>query len=335
MGIFDPSVEYATGSEFGLMTYTAVPDPAHVHIAIAASTDGGATWHYQSDVSRAESITIATEDDDVCGVDTCAGTFVQESSSLVIDADDPDVDRRLKVFAHGYFHTGTERWLRLGYLAMYTAATPEGPWAETKLFGWPSPSPISTTGVTHDVATDPSLSGLRDCFIVAEPGGLKRPSGELDLALSCPVVTGSSDTIEVRLLRSSDHGTTWSVVSTLLTPDDALALGSTTRRINGADLFLVGDRPHLIVSPEGPVNGPDGTFEGYRGCLIVAVEDLSAGRVVRCDVAPVVEAAYLGEPGRFVGACSAAEGATANGVLLPIPDFGAPDVFRIFTAPLQ
>jgi len=335
MGIFDASLEYAAGSEFGLMTYTAVPDPAHVHIAIAASIDGGSTWHYQSDVTLAQPITIATLDEDVCGADTCTGTFVHESSSLVIDPEDPDVDRRLKVFAHGYFHSPTERWLRLGYLALYTAAAPEGPWAETRLFGWPSPSPVSTAGVVRDISEDPTLSELADCFIVAEPGGMLSPSGELDLALSCPVVGGDSDTIEVRLLRSSDHGATWRVVSTLLTPDDALRLGSTTPRINGADLFLAAGQPRLIVSPEGPVDGPDGTFEGYRGCLVLPFEDLERGQLAQCDGGPRVEAAYLGEPGRFVGACSAADGATPLGMFLPIPEFGASDVFRLFAAPLD
>ena len=42
LGIIDPSVEYAAGAGAGLMTYTAVPDFAHVHIAIAESADNGA-----------------------------------------------------------------------------------------------------------------------------------------------------------------------------------------------------------------------------------------------------------------------------------------------------
>jgi hypothetical protein len=69
-----------------------------------------------------------------------------------------------------------------------------------------------------------------------------------------------------------------------------------TPRINGADLFVAGGRPYLIVSPEGQVNGPDGVFEGYRGCFVLPLEDLSSGRVARCDGEPVIEAAFRGDP---------------------------------------
>ena len=80
----------------------------------------------------------------------------------------------------------------------------------------------------------------------------------------------------------------------VLSPDDARALGSTTPRINGSDLFEAQGASWLVVSPEGPVDGPDGTFDGYRGCLVVAIEDLDAGRVARCVGVPVVRTAYLG-----------------------------------------
>src|SRR5262249_4518491 len=73
-GFIDPSVEYPLGASGGLMTYTTVPDPAHVHIAIAASVDAGATWHYQAEVTQAQPITIDTTDMAVCGATTCNGT---------------------------------------------------------------------------------------------------------------------------------------------------------------------------------------------------------------------------------------------------------------------
>jgi hypothetical protein len=332
MGIIDPSVEYAAGATGGLMTYTAAPDPAHVHIAIAASVDAGASWHRQADVTVAAPITISTSDGKPCGAAACTGTFVHESSSLVLDGTDPDASRRLKVFAHGYFYDSA-RHLDLGYIGLYTAAAPDGPWTETKLFGWPSSSPVSTSGVAYDVHSDPRIPEMHDCFIVGEPGALGRPDGTIDLALGCVVATGGS-WIDVRLLRSKDHGLTWSFVATLLSRSDADALGAVQHQINGPDLFRANGAVHLVVSPDGPVNGPSATtFDGYRGCIVVEVADLDAGVVARCGGAPIVEAAYLGAPGQFVGACSADEGASAAGMLIPVPDFSAsPDVFRIWAS---
>lgn len=332
-GWIDPSIEYPAGADFGLMSYTTVPDEPHVHTAIAVSTDHGASWHYQGDVTAAVPITIDSSDPAVCGATTCTGTWVHESSSLVLDPSDPDPDRRLKVFVHSYFY-GAMQWFRLGYVALYTSATPDGPWTETKLFGWDSPSSVSSTGVVYNVQTDPQLAGLDDCFIVAEPGANVRADGTIDVALGCVKIAGSVGTIEIRLVRSTDHGASWSFVSTLLTPDDGTLLGAAQRHINGADLFYAGGSYHLIVTPDGPVDAPGGggTFDGYRGCEVVAIEDLDAGTVARCGGAPVVEAAYMGEPGRFTGACSAAEGDTVDGVLIPEPDFAFADPYRVFAA---
>src|SRR5262245_6713548 len=232
-GFIDPSVEYPVGAHFGLMTYTTGPDAAHVHIAIAASTDAAASWHYQAEVTHATPITIDTTDNSICGQAQCSGTLVDESSSLVIDPSDPDPARRLKVFAHEYFF-GTDRQFLTGYLAMYTAAMPAGPWTRTKLFGWPSSSSLSTAGVQYNIHDIPELAYW---VIVAEPGALARTSGELDLALGCPVFTPSGTTIDIRLVRSTDHAATWHYVSKLLAPDDGAALGAAHRQLNGADLF--------------------------------------------------------------------------------------------------
>lgn len=333
-GWIDPSIEYPDPADFGLMSYTTVPDEAHVHTAIAVSTDHGASWHYQGDVTASTPITIDSSDPAVCGATTCTGTWVHESSSLVLDPTDPDPARRLKVFVHSYFY-GAMQWFRLGYMALYTAADPAGPWTETKLFGWDSPSSVSSTGVVYNVQTDPRLAGLNDCFVVAEPGANVRADGTLDLSLSCVRIIGGQSSIEVRLVRSTDHGATWSFVSTLLSPDDAIALGAAHPQINGSDLFYANGAYHLIVTPDGPVSAPGGggdTFDGYRGCEVIAIDDLDAGTVARCNGAPVVEATYMGEPLRFTGACSAAVGDTVDGMLIPVPDFSTGDPYRVFGA---
>lgn len=344
MGLIDPSVEYAADASVGFMTYTAVPSPVRAHIAIATSDDGGASWLYVADVTPpAPMITITTDDESVCGSSSCTGTFAQESSSLVVDPLDPDPERRFKVFAHTYFYSlntpedEEATKFELGYIALYTAPSAEGPWLETPLFGWPSSSPISNTDVAYDITVDPAISGLADCLIVGEPGAILRPSGTLDLALSCVSVHDTDEaTIDIRLLRSEDHGTTWDVVGTLLTPEDARALGAVTGQINGGDLFLANDAYHLIATPIGLVRLGEQEFEGYRGCVVVAIDDLDAARVSRCEGKPIVEASYLGQPGQFVGACSTDAGATASGMLIPVPDltFSSPDAWQLFASEL-
>jgi hypothetical protein len=317
MGINDPSVERIESLGVWLMAYTAVvPNPLYQHISLAASNDAGATWHYLGDVTPvAPEIEITTSDPSVCGAAKCTGTWVQESASLLVDESDPDPEQRIKVFAHAYYYdyVGGQQ-MAIGYLALYTAGDTSGPWTETKLFGWPSSAAISNQNAAYDISTASSL-GLTDCVIVGEPAALMRAQGIIDLALSCP-----KGTTDIRLLRSTDHGRSWTFVSTLLTAADGRKLGGNSDDITGADLYYANNAYHLIASPFGTIQGPDSEFSGYHGCVVVSIADMDAGRVARCNGAPVVEASYSGLTGQFMGACSAADGLTASGMLIPIPD---------------
>lgn len=162
-----------------------------------------------------------------------------------------------------------------------------------------------------------------------------RAPGTIDLALACVRPNDGSATIDIHLLRSIDHGATWAYVAPLLSADDALHLGASTRQINGADLFFANDGYHLIATPIGLVDFPDGRAEGYRGCVVVPISDLDAGEVTRCGSAPVIEASYLGRPGQFVGACSADVGASASGMLIPVPDLSASEPFQLYASGLS
>ena len=66
------------------------------------------------------------------------------------------------------------------------------------------------------------------------------------------------------------------------------------------------------------------------------LDDLDTGKVSRCsDGTPSIVAAYRGAPGSFVGGCSADAGATADGMLIAMPDVSvALPVFTMYTAPL-
>jgi hypothetical protein len=294
MGINDPSVEHLPAQNLWLMAYTAVvPSPLYQHISLASANDNGSTWSYLGDVTLASSnITITTTNLSICGKATCTGTSGQESPALLFDEFDRDPNRRFKVFAHAYyFDLIGDRQMDIGYLALYTAKDPTGPWTETRLFGWPSSSSLSNQGVVYDISRDRAL-GLDDCVIVGEPAPLLRAPGTIDLALSCP-----KGTTDIRLLRSLDHGKTWSFVSTLLTAEDGPKLGSQTKDITGGDLFYANDAYHLIVSPFGTIQGPGGeTFSGYHGCLVVAVADMDQGPVARCNGSPSSRPATWASP---------------------------------------
>jgi hypothetical protein len=188
---------------------------------------------------------------------------------------------------------------------MYTAAA-RGPWSETKLFGWSSESPISTEGVAYDINTDPRIPEMHDCFIVGEPGALLREPDVLELSLSCPVISGGGATIEVRLLRSLDHGVSWSFVATLLSPEDGMALGSTVPEINGSALLYANGGYHLIVTPTSNVDFPDGPGPGYRGCVVVPFLDIETGTIERCNGTPSSKSRT--RRARPVRGCASADG---------------------------
>jgi hypothetical protein len=130
--------------------------------------------------------------------------------------------------------------------------------------------------------------------------------------------------IEIDLIRSTDHAHTFQSVSTLLSTNDAVSLGSASPQINGADLLQIGGQVYLFATPGGTVELPGNTSgPGYRGCLSIPLSDIDAGTVMRNANTPIITTSYLGSPDQFIGACTAAEGAPSLGVagdvLAPTP----------------
>jgi hypothetical protein len=335
-GIFDPSILYPAGATAGLMVYSSISGKV-VHTRLAASNDSGATWAYLSDVNTAAPARITTTDMAVCGAATCDGTWVYETPSVVIDIDEPE--RLLKVFVHRYFLSAMQG-LRydIGGISMFSAKAPMGPWTESKVIGWNSSSPSSSIGATQNASTDPMLSGVADCFLLTEPGALIAPitatPSALHLAVGCVrIITKENTPIEIRLLRSLDHGASWRYVSTLLNAADAATFGAVKRQFNAPNLYAKNGKLYLFASPDGPIaiGNAGASFGGYRGCLGFAVDDLETGTLKRCEGKPTVSASLPGIDKRFLGACTYAEGATKLGVLAgDLEPLGAPQ-FRIMT----
>ncbi len=318
LGIFDPSIVYALGSDGGFLVYSVVPDALHVHARMGTSSDQGRSWSYVGEVNEAPEASVNTSDLSVCGQPTCFGTLIREVPSLVVDLDDVP-SRRFKVFTHTYFTDGAMGMHRdIGYIELETSPGPGGPWTQTPLLGWNGSSPLSSTGVAQNASTDPALSGLSHCITLTEPGALFRslPTGDvIDLALGCAFVYNGEIAIEIDLIRSTDHAASFTFVATLLSANDALALGSARPQISAPDLFQVGAKTYLFATPGGPVQYPGGGVgTDYRGCLTMEILDLDAGTLARTGGRPVVVSSFLGASLQFVGACSAAEGAPELGV---------------------
>jgi len=326
LGIFDPSLVYETGATGGAMAYSVV-NAGDISTAMAVSSDRGQSWSGVGRVNSATALSVSASPTSTrCPGGTCTGVLVHEVPSLLDDATDPDASRRWKVFVHSYLVlSGGTLAYDLGYLGLFTAPLPGGPWTdEGKALGWLSESSLSSDGAETLASAIPALS---DCIAFTEPGALVSDAGILSLALDCAYAVEGVAHLRVELLSSSDHARSFTYVARLLSDADAEAFGSD---LNAADLFVASGKTYLSVSPSGPTALG---FDGYRGCSILqltaqgdAVERSEAGAPVVCRT--------LDGPGEpFSGACTYAEGATALGYLLPQLDLdGGVLAFRIFSS---
>ena len=309
------------------MSYSSVVAGDDIHTRIAVSTDEGASWSFLADANQVEPITIDSSDAAFCPGGTCSGNLVHEVSNLVIDPLDPDPARLFKLFVHSYVFTNDARRVDYGFIGMFTAPDPAGPWStETKLLGWPSDSSISSAGAQQLTS---NTAGLGQCLVLTEPGAFVAPDGTISLALGC-VTAGAGFPIKIVLLRSTDHGNQFSFVNDLLATDDSLRLGFPDPRMQAPYLFSEGERIFLSATPESAANF-------YLECLIVEVADLNAGEVARdADGLPVVLRHLRTNPASFTGACAYAEGATAAGYVVPVAQVQDGEVFfQMFSTGVQ
>ncbi len=338
-GIFDAALWYPAGSPIGLMTYSSVP--GNVLTRLAASVDGGASWHYVRDVNANTPASITNLDGDpaLCGGvvgRTCDGRMTHEVSSIVYDPTDPDPAKVWKVFTHTYFQEGEKIFYHLGWISLFTARSPEQTWTGSRVLDWDF---FRRTTQTLGGGTAPTnvnaILGMEDCLAVTEPGAAVL-GDSIYLALGC--VTADSG-IRIDLLRSETHGASWVHVSRLLSNDDARAVGSVNGRINAPSLLTAGARLFLSATPDGHLAFPSdpavGYGTGYASCQIFEFADPAAGQLVRtADGQPVVRRAIAAAGGRFSGACTADLGAHAMGYVIAVAREQGP-IFRIYDSGVQ
>lgn len=310
-GIFDPSVEYAPGAGEGWLAYSAVyggggggsPWGPIVETHLARSTDGGASWTFETVVNASQAGAILVQ-----GEGDVDGYWNYETPSIVYDPGDAGAE--WKIFSHRIFRrtTGTHDTLPpYSWITMKTAPHPSGPWsAEIGLFE-SSLLPVAPWNEFPTVnlsALDPALSSY---VLYTEPGAFAK---EGVLYVSLAAITSAPEAIVV--VASDDHGATWRYVGTALTPADAASLGHL--RFDGSAIAEDEGRVFLMVTPEtdGVVN--DGT-------LIFEFEDLSTAALVREAGVPAVHATVPAQPGlpvdRRGGQADYHEGNTAGGLLHP------------------
>jgi hypothetical protein len=322
VGLGDPSIVYPLGASEGAMAISIVSlDPRgylEISTEIATSTDNGTTWTAATVVNANATdggVTTMSKDPSVCpdggAPCTVSGVLVHETPSLVDDATDPDPSARYKLVTHNYLETvdamGTQHLdLFTGYLAEYTAPAARGPYSpEVKLFGWTGASPLSSVGAQVNVN---ELPGLADCLVVAEPGMVVTSSG-LDVAVTCIHANHGSIVSSIELLRSPDHGKSWSHVSTMLDGSHASSECGLAVGYSGGDLFLSGGTEYLVASTGGAAGNPN----LYNAALVYRVQDIDAGILENDAGSPVVLRRMVNANGGFFGACTYAEGAPCAG----------------------
>ncbi len=241
--------------------------------------EDGETFSFAAIANTAdENITIDASGDPDCPGGTCTNaTIAHEVSTIVEDIDDPGTEARWKIFTHSYVilepdpvdpNTPRLRY-QFGHIRVGTAPAPAGPWSNpVPLIGWPSASPLSSDA--PELVTD--IDGLEDCVALTEPSAvIDEASGALELAVGCVFPLQADFGIRVELLRSLDHGRTWSHAHVLLDASDAPCVGGVGPELNAAHLFSRNGQSYLLASPAGPVTLPGGaTGSGYRGCLLFA-----------------------------------------------------------------
>ena len=317
-GIFDPSL-LRTGSSTVWMSYSGVDFNRvaandvnqDVGINIARSTDNGATFSKVVSVGVPGVATVTDTDParSTCGVATCTGRWVYETSWLIDDATDPAASQRYKLFAHKYFlyPPGPDRTrYYLGAIVMWTAPDPAGPWStDTPVIGWNlTPPELTARHVVNSLNAD-----LANCLVVAEGSAVVRGS-TIDFVFACPSAgSGGVNPQKIVMLRTTDRLTGLSYVATLLQASDAAPLGASFYTAP-AVVANADDAPLLLVTPAVGAGI-------YAGCVVFPFADEVAGTLFMDAALPIAIQGMPTRNARFGGACTWARAATGlGGVIL-------------------
>lgn len=316
-GIYDPSLLRASNDDLWL-AYSAVNFTnsggiitQDVGLRIARSSDNGISFLYERTVKDPENATVTDPFLVACGMSTCNGRWVFETSTLIEDPSDPNPNRRFKLFAHQYFlypgNPKSNTVYHLGALVMFTASTPDSLWSGPRVvLDWPLSPPELAPG--QDITgIDPALA---NCLILGEPGAAV-VDGRILLAAICPYNDAMlGDVQKIVLLQSSDHAASFSYLSTLLTPADA---PSGVRYFSAPALIATDDNaPVLLVTDVVDIGGND-TYKGSRVFPLAAEGSHAVFRVL--SVAQSILASPTSTTNTIGGASAYARDTGSLGIL--------------------
>ena len=276
-GVYDPSVEYGDNNT-GWLAYSALFKQGYVDTHLAKSADNGKTW------SKIKEIDTSFEDSVIYKDKTIEGVWRHETSTLLYDKDEPDNNKKWKLFwirgfAKSPFRESDAIWEYVQVWYKYARAPEELSQAKgASLF---SSSFCKPPACNAKYNLNNFHNNLQDVVFYMEPGSLAF-NNTLYLTLSAVSLTEKQRTI---LLSSSDHGETWKYINILtdkndnINPDYPILTSSSLAEENG--------KVFLFVSPRG-----EGSV-GYNGVYVFEFEDISQGKLKRNKDGKLVVNKYI------------------------------------------
>ncbi len=360
LGIFDPSIEQKPGDTRMWMSYSAVDKSSFyssttywgVSIRLAYSDDNGITW-------QDGSVDVSSFTDRIVGpmavtspmppiVTTSAGVWQSETSSLVYDPG-ALAGQEWKIIWFQYLNSNLNNYfLDYSWIAMKTAATPQGLATATtvKLFGGfgiqsdgeitgtPSFSPIggpAAIALDSDLnraAVGASLSDLSKC-VFAEPG-MAATSTAVYLSIFCADVNTNPPEEYLMQFKCASpctmtNAADWEYLGKLLTPADAAA--ATGRdHYQAPSLVEQNGKTYLITTPVDTTSG-----NRYDGCVVYEFEDVNTNKLLKDSGGKLIEVTSVsGDPSLHNGACDYFDGLSGGIIYSQFDPANAPETFRIY-----
>ena len=297
-GVADPAPLRTAGGQIWL-AYTSVDANGsgaitRSAIRLAHSEDNGTSYEYEQEVGE-PSVAAGSP----------SGRWHYRTPWLIEDSTDPDATRRFKLFAHKFFfnpNTNAVDYQR-GAIAMWTAATPDGTWSdeESIVLGW-SGGPAA---LPPAVVVNTLNAALQPCLWISQ-GSASVGSNGIDFAFDC-VTDNVNDVRKIVLLRSADHAQSFSYVSTLLQPVDALEYDGESFGMP-ALLPGAGNAPLLMASPID-IDG------NARGCVLFPIAEPATGKLFTTGDVPLA-LQTLPPVGDSSGACGWDRSIPRSGILM-------------------
>ena len=315
-GVFDPSIEY-DNKEVGWMVYSSVNTPSPgdnwvVQAEIAKSEDNGKTWTKVRSINPVEYDTVK-----ISGIDS-KGHWNKETNALLYDPEDPDTQKRWKLFSHRIFSPENKKGNNPFYsvISYLTAPSPGGPWSKERYLFGSSKSQVPDLAEIQVDKLDNELSGV---IVVTEPGPIAY-NGVIYISMN----VFSNTLKDVILLSSKNHGENWTYVDTTISRHEAEKLGYDSFDHSG--LVQIDNKIYLFAAPKREKGVQDGTF-------IFKFTNIEKGLLEKEDgklkVYTHLKPGSLANPP--IGESEYHEQNTGGGVIFPdIILKDAPKIFQIF-----